>query len=236
VRYCGVVPMRGLLQLAMLEEVRVPEPPVQLSAIFFEPGSAVQVAAELQALDDVVLGYGAPVSEPADPGGARTCDALLRERGVALQPPDSEMRRLAELLGGIGRFTSGDPAASEGPVPEGAYSDFPAFETNADGVFCALQGRRLPARRHPLGMQLRIEELEGDHVVDDGGELWHRRIEELDAAGAALCAHRYAVGHASWVGSPEEGVVVLPGAALPDRFTSVGVMPTVERLQLPPER
>jgi len=77
---------------------------------------------------------------------------------------------------------------------------------------------------------------EGVVVVDDGGELWHRRIEELDAAGAALCAHRFAVGHASWIGSPDEGVVVLPGAALPERFTSVGVMPTVERLQLPPER
>jgi hypothetical protein len=84
-------------------------------------------------------------------------------------------------------------------------------------------------------MQLRIEELEGDRVVDDGGELWHRRIEELDAAAAALCAHRYAVGHASWIGSPDEGVVVLPGSALPERFTSVGVMPIVERLQLPPE-
>jgi hypothetical protein len=121
-------------------------------------------------------------------------------------------------------------------VSEGAYHDFPVFETNADGVFCALVGKRLPARRHPLGMQLRIEELEGDHVVDDGGELWHRRIEELDAAAAALCAHRYAVGHASWIGSPDEGVIVLPGSSLPERFTSVGVMPVVERLQLPPER
>ena len=56
--YCGVGPVRGLLQLAMLEEVRVPEPPVQLSAIFFEPGSAVQVAAERRrpARDDGVCG------------------------------------------------------------------------------------------------------------------------------------------------------------------------------------
>ena len=42
---------------------------------------------------------------------------------------------------------------------EGAYNDFPLFETNADAVFCALQGRRLPAKRHPFGIQLRIEEL-----------------------------------------------------------------------------
>jgi predicted nuclease with RNAse H fold len=227
--------MQGLLQLAMLEEVRVPEPPVQLSAIFFEPGSAAQLASELQTLDDVVLGYGAPVSEPAEDGGARECDALLRERGVALQAPNPEMRRLAELMGGIERFSAGEEA-SEGPVPEGAYNDFPAFETNADGVFCALQGHRLPARRHPLGVQLRIEELEGDHVVDDGGDLWHRRIEEIDAAAAALCAHRYAVGHACWLGNVAEGVVVLPGSSLPGRFESAGVMPAVERLQLPPER
>ena len=60
--YCGVVPMQGALQLAMLEEVRAPEPPIRLSAIFFEPGSAQQVAAELGALGEVVLGVGAPLS------------------------------------------------------------------------------------------------------------------------------------------------------------------------------
>jgi predicted nuclease with RNAse H fold len=208
---------------------------VQLSAIFFEPGSAVQVASELQALEDVVVAYGAPLSEPADGVPAREVDALLRDRGVALQAPDPETRRLAELLGGLAVFSAGEDGP-EGPVPEGAYHDFPAFETNADGVFCSLQGHRLPARRHPLGVQLRIEELEGDHVIDDGGDLWHRRIEELDAAAAALCAHRYAVGHACWLGNAEDGVVVLPGSALPERFTSDGVMPAVERVQLPPER
>jgi len=232
--YCGVVPVRAMLQLALLEEVRVPEPPVQLSAIFYEPGSAGQVAAELQSLGDVAVGLGAPVSEPLDGRPSRACDALLAERGVSLQPPDAEMFRLAAQLEGFRTFApaNGD---GEGAVPEGSYHDFAAFETNADGVFCALQGQRLPARRHPLGVQLRIEELEGDHVVDDGGELWHRRIEELDAAAAALCAHRYAVGHACWIGDGEEGVVVLPGSSLPERFTSAGVMPAVERLQLPPE-
>src|SRR5215210_5787309 len=229
--YCGVVPVRGLLQLAMLEEVRAPEPPVKLSAIFFEPGTAAQVAAELRTLDDVVVGLGAPVTGPAEEGAGRVVDALLQERGVSLQPPDPELRRLAELLQGLDRFAP-DDTDGEGPVPEGAYHDFPAFETNADGVFCALQGHRLPARRHPLGMQLRIEELEDDHVVDDGGELWHRRIEELDAAAVALCAHRYAVGHACWLGRGDEGVVVLPGAALPDEFSSDGVLPPVERLRL----
>lgn len=233
-RYCGVVPVRGLLQLAMLEEVREPEPPVQLRALFFEPGGAGQVAAELLGMEDVVVGMGAPISDPAEGHPGRACDALLQQRGVALQPPDPEMRALADALSALAPFTPDAGAdAAEGSVPEGSYHDFPAFETNPDGVFCALQGHRLPARRHPLGVQLRIEELEGDHVIDDGGELWHRRIEELDAAAAALCAHRYAVGHACWLGIPDEGVVVLPGSSLPERFASAGVLPPVERLQLP---
>ena len=200
--YCGIVPMQRQLQLAMLEEVRAPEPPIRLSAIFFEPGSAAQVSEELHSLGDVVVGVGAPLSgrQPE-----------LERRGVAPQAESPEAARLVELLG------------------------LPVFETNADGVFCALQGRRLPAKRHPYGMQLRIEELLGDRVTDEGGDLWHRRIEELDAVACALSAHRYAVGHASWLGDPSEGVVVLPGSGLPETFRSSGVLPPVERLQLPEE-
>jgi hypothetical protein len=77
-------------------------------------------------------------------------------------------------------------------------------------------------------MQLRIEELVADRVVDDGGDLWHRRIEELDAVACALCAHRFAVGHASWVDG-----VVLPGTSVPREFSTRGVLPLVERLELP---
>ena len=69
-------------------------------------------------------------------------------------------------------------------------------------------------------------------MIDDGGDLWHRRIEEIDAVACALCAHRYAVGHACWLGDPDEGVVVLPGASIPAEFSRQGVMPPVERLHL----
>ena len=215
--YCGIVPAQRTLQLAMLEEVRTPEPPIRLSAIFFEPGSADQVAAELRSLGEVVVGVGAPLSgrQPE-----------LERRGVPPQPESAEAVRLVELLG-LSVFTDDE---DEGRVEEGAYHDFPVFETNADGVFSALQGRRLPAKRHPYGMQLRIEELLGDRVTDEGGDLWHRRIEEIDAAACALCAHRYAVGHASWLGP-----VILPGSEIPETFRSSGVMPPVERLQLPAE-
>jgi predicted nuclease with RNAse H fold len=232
VHYCGVVPARGKLQLALLEEVRAAEPPIQLSALFFEPGEAMQLARELMAFEHVVVALGAPLSAPTDGRPARECDELLMQRGVSPQPPDAETRRLAELLGPLARFQP-DGALPQGAVAEGAYSDFPLFETNADGVFCALQGRRLPAKRHPLGVARRIEELRDDRVIDEGGDLWHRRIEEIDAVAAALCAHRYAVGHASWLGTGEEGVVVLPGSSLPDEFPTRGVLPPVERLELP---
>jgi predicted nuclease with RNAse H fold len=236
-RYCGVVPMRGALQLAMLEEVRTAEPPIRLSAVFFEPGSAAEVAAELSRLEDLVVAVGAPLTEPLGPRPGRDCDALLLRRGVGPQRPDRETRQLTDLLRDLSAFTpdAGDDE-HDGAVGEGVYHDYPLFETNPDGVFCALQGRRLPAKRHPLGLQLRIDELDGDHVIDDGGDLWHRRIEELEAAACALCAHRYAVGHACWIGDPDEGVVVLPGSAVPADFPREGVIPPVERVQLPAVR
>ena len=150
---------------------------------------------------------GAPGRRPRRRGSCPTCCATCR-------PSTPEGEQLS------------------GPVDEGAYGRFPLFETNADGVFSALQGRRLPAKRHPFGLWRRIEELAGDHVIDDGGDLWHRRVEEIDAIVCALCAHRYAVGHASWLGDPAEGVVVLPGASIPAEFSRQGVMPPVERLHL----
>jgi hypothetical protein len=227
--YCGVVGMQGALQLAMLEEVRAPEPPIRLSAIFFEPGSPEQIAAELGSLAEVVLGIGSPLARSST---ERDCDALLRARGVVPARPDPEAARLAELCAGLVAFTP-EGADHEGAVAEGAYHSAALFETNPDGVFCALQGRRLPAKRHPLGLQLRIAELDDDHVTDEGGDLWHRRIEEIDAIGCALCAHRYALGHASWLGDPAEAVIVLPGSSLPSEFEREGVLPPVERLQLP---
>jgi hypothetical protein len=192
-RYCGVVSMQDALQLSMLEEVRAPDPPIRLSAMFFEPGSARQVATELRALGNVVVAVGAPLGQPR----------------AGRQPGSPETERLAELLADLPRFRPSEEI-QDGSVGDGAYGEFPLFETNADGVFFALQGRRLPAKRHPLGLQLRVDELSGDHVIDEGGDLWHRRIEELD-----------------------EAVVVLPGSSVPDAFTSEGVMPPVERLRLP---
>ena len=187
-----MVPMQRAFQLVLLEEVRDPDPPIRLSALFYEPGTPEQVAAELRKLGDIVAGIGSG-AEP-----------------------------VAELLGlGMYRGEEGEP------VPDGAYTDTPLFPTDPDRVFWALTGKRLPAKRHPYGMQLRIDELEDDRIEDEGGDLWHRRIEEIDALACALCAHRFAVGHASWMDG-----VVLPGTNLPNEFSTRGVMPPVERISL----
>jgi hypothetical protein len=193
--------MQSLLQLALLEEVRDPEPPIRLSALFYEPGPAERVAEELRRLGDVVVGMGQ---------GAQTVAEAL---GVPVFEPDED--------------EDGDRLKSV-PVPEGAYQETPLFPTDPDRIFSALQGRRLPAKRHPYGMQLRIAELIGDRISDEGGDLWHRRIEEIDALACALCAHRFAVGHASWMDG-----VVLPGTSLPQEFSTRGVLPPVERITLP---
>ena len=131
----------GALQLAMLEEVRAPEPPIRLSAIFFEPGSAEQVAAELRSLGEVVVGVGAPLS-----GRQPELDATARRAAAAPQTPG----------GGAAWWSCSGCRCSRPPRMRtrawwrrARTSDFPVFETNADGVFCALQGRRLPAKRHP---------------------------------------------------------------------------------------
>ncbi len=228
-RYCGLAPLGPRhLQLAVVEEVRDPDPPIRLMASFFEPGSAAELASQLQLWrGELVVALGAP----ADPqGGERICDAMLADLGVAPARPSTELGSLVSELSDLKRFATEEEGA--GAVGEGAYEDFPLIETSADGVFCALQNRRLPARRHPLGIQMRIAELEAEEAVDDGGDLWQRRIEEIEAVAAALCAHRYAVGHASWVGDPGEGVIVLPGTSLPERFSSEGVVPPVPRAPL----
>lgn len=228
--YCGVAPAARLLQLCSLREVRLPEPPIRLHATFYEPGEVERVVAQLRLLDEVVVAIAAPVTASANGQPDRACDRELARRGVAPVAQFEPARRLFEQLSDLGAFAPADGEHS-GSVPQAGAGA--VFETNVDAVFASLQGRRVPARRHPLGVLRRIEELAADHVVDDGGELWHRRIEEIEAAGAALVAHRYAVGHASWLGDPGEGVIVLPGARTPASFSTTGVMPPVARAPLP---
>jgi predicted nuclease with RNAse H fold len=233
-RYCGIVSGGGYQHLCALEEVRTPEPPIRLRATFYEPGAPEQVAAAVRSFDSAVAAIAAPASPPRDGRRMRVADEELRRRGVFPIAYDEAGRRMFQALAGLGLYGPPEDGGTEGSVDEGAYSEMPVFETSPDGVFCALHGQRVPAKRHPLGVQRRIVELLEDHVEDDGGELWFRRIEEIDAAAAALCAHRYAVGHACWVGDPAEGVIVLPGSRLPASFSGEGAVPPVPREPLPP--
>lgn len=227
-RYCGIALGPGFLQLCTLEEALVDEPPVRLLASFYEPGDAAQVVEALRGLGDIVLAVGAPAGED------RACDRELAERGIPPMRFSDAAARLYDELGELGMYVPhGREGERDGQVEEGAFRHAPVFETSPDGVFIALQGRRVPAKRHPLGIQRRIAELEQDHVLDDGGDLWHRRVEEIEAAGVALAAHRYAVAHACWLGDPDEGVVVLPGSRIPARYTAEGVLPRVPRARLP---
>ena len=229
--YCGVVAVRGALQLAMLEEVRTEEPPIRLNALFYEPGSAAEVAHELHTLGDVVIGVGAPLAGPVNGRPGRDCDALLLRRGVAPQAPTQETRIWPTCCATCPRSP---PAARTTPgrsrrAPTGASRSSRRTPT-ASSTRCRGAAWRPSAIRSASGCASRS--WPATTSIDDGGDLWHRRIEELDAAVCALCAHRYAVGHASWLGDPAEGVVVLPGASIPAEFERRGVMPAVERLHL----
>lgn len=231
-RYCGIVVSGGYLHLCAVEEVRAAEPPIRLRATFFEPGSVEDVVTELRGSETVVA-VGAPFGGPREGRTARVCDSELQRRGVFPLSYEDGAGRLYIALAARGLFRPLDETPlHDGTVEEGAYRRAPVFETHPDAVFCSLQGMRMPAKRHPFGMQIRIEELIEEHVEDPGGELWYRRIEEIEAAAAALCAHRYAVGHACWVGDPRESVIVLPGSRLPASFSGEGVIPPVPRVPL----
>jgi hypothetical protein len=189
------------------------------------------VASRIRALGEAAVAIAAPMTKPRGGGKQRTCDELLELRGIRPRPFTEEGPKLFEEVADLGLYSPGGDDR-QGNVAEGAFQSAPVFETNVDAVFSSLQNRRLPARRNPLGIQRRIDELEDDHVLDEGGNLWHRRIDELEAAGAALCAHRFAVGHARWIGDPAEGVIVMPGSVPVQEFTTEGVLPPVTRLPL----
>ena len=238
--YCGIAVGYERQQLCRVEEMRTDDPPIRLRATFYEPGSPAEVVEEIASLGDVVVAVGAPQGEPIEGRELRVCDAALRRRGVAPRPLVEAGLALYDALEDLNVFLPdaaldadvGSEGEQEGVVDEGIFREAALFEVNVDAVFCALQGRRMPARRHPLGVLTRIDELTEDRVEDPGGDLWSRRIEEIEAAAAALCAHRYAVGHAAWLGDPEEGVVVMPGSRPPGVFSSEGVIPRVPRSRL----
>jgi predicted nuclease with RNAse H fold len=162
---------------------------------------------------------------------ARVCDALLFRRRLPLYPVPTANQPLAAweswigvgfsmfaALDRLGRFRPEAEGVVEAPVGGGALRFGRLAETYPDAVFCSLLGHRPPPKRTPWGLQQRIAALRLQGVVDADGGLWHRTLDELDACAAAFAAFALATGRGSWVGDPREGVIVLPVAALADRY------------------
>jgi predicted nuclease with RNAse H fold len=162
---------------------------------------------------------------------SRVCDALLTRRGLPLYPvpaqgqPTKAWERwmeqgfaLFEALEPLGCYRPPAEEDFEGRVGEDALAHGRVAETYPDAIFCALLGHRPPAKRTPWGLQQRIAVLKLKMIVDVDGGLWHRTLDELDACAAAYAAYTLAVGRGSWVGAPEEGVIVLPVPELEARY------------------
>jgi predicted nuclease with RNAse H fold len=172
----------------------------------------------------------------------RVCDALLFRRGLPLYPvPSATQTPTAweqwirvgfdlfgglEVLEGLDLFRPPGSDAVEGLVDGHAVRHGRLCETYPDAIFCSLLGHRPAPKRTPWGLQERIHVLKGRGVVDADGGLWHRTLDELDACAAAYAAYTLAAGAATWVGHPDEGVIVLP---------TTDLLPRYERLP-PPER
>jgi hypothetical protein len=163
----------------------------------------------------------------------RVCDTLLFRRRLPLYPvpaagqPEQAwqawMRVGFELFAALAQidltlYRPPADGALEGRVGEDALTAGRLCETYPDAIFCALLGHRPGAKRTPSGLQERIAALKLKGVVDEDGGLWRRTLDELDACAAAYAAYGLAAGIASWVGHPEEGVIVLPALELRDRY------------------
>ncbi len=161
----------------------------------------------------------------------RVCDMLLFRRRLPLYPvpgggqPLTAWERwigvgfeLFAALAPLGLFVPDAADAVEGTITPGAAQHGRLCETYPDAVFCALLDHRPPPKRTPWGLQQRIAALRLRGVVDADGGLWHRTLDELDACAAAYAAYALGTGTGLWVGDPREGVIVLPGEALLDRY------------------
>jgi predicted nuclease with RNAse H fold len=161
----------------------------------------------------------------------RVCDALLFRRGLPLYPVPKQGQpqtaweqwmyvgfQLFRALEPLGRYMPPPAPAYEGAVSDAALTHGRLFETYPDAIFCSLLGHRPSPKRTPWGLQQRIAALKQQGVVDEDGGLWHRTLDELDACAAAFAAYGLSAGIGTWVGDPEEGVIVLPADALLPRY------------------
>jgi hypothetical protein len=159
----------------------------------------------------------------------RVCDAMLFRRGLPLYPVPADGQPITawerwmevgfELFDALAWLELFRPAgAYQGTIDAGALGYGRLCETYPDAIFCALLGHRPSPKRTPWGLQQRIAALKLKGIVDADGGLWQRTVDELDACAAAYAAYGLAAGLGTWVGEPDEGVIVLPIAELLDRY------------------
>ena len=193
VHYCGVVPTQRdlMLQLALLEEVRDPEPPIRLSALFYEPGPAAEVAEELRGLGRRGRGrrarsegLAAALGLPVFAGGGWSCAG---GRLPGLPAVRDEPRHGLLRASGAG-----------GCPPSGTRTEFS----------CASRSCGRPDHRR------RWRPSAPAHRGDRRAGL--RALRPLCGRARILAGRRRA-----------------SGSSLPETFSSRGVMPPVERINLP---
>ncbi len=126
--------------------------------------------------------------------------------------------QLFRALEPLGKYLPAPTETYEAAVGGSALGQGRLFETYPDAIFCSLLGHRPSPKRTPWGLQQRIAALKQQGVVDEDGGLWHRTLDELDACAAAYAAYGLAAGLGTWVGDPQEGVIVLPTADLLPRY------------------
>jgi predicted nuclease with RNAse H fold len=213
-----------------------------LAATFHRPATVAEVARTVRGFEDAVVAIDAPSGRRLDrlqegaparavlglPDGRyermRVCDAMLFRRGLPLYPVPAADEPLTpwqswmavgfELFSALAELGLYRPAGGyQGAVAAGHGR---LCETYPDAIFCALLGHRPPPKRTPAGRQQRIEVL--DALVDADGGLHRRTLDELDACAAAYAAYGLATGFGTWVGEPDEGVIVLPVTKLLGRY------------------
>lgn len=177
-------------------------------------GGVIAVDAPLRTAEGLLLDppYRATVAPPPPPGryvNYRECDYQLIRRGLPLyQVPFRYADCPAWMRAGF--------AVYDALLATGSWSLFdggPAGNRVAEvypfAVFAALLGHIPPAKHTPEGRAARSAALQTR--LTGFPDLTGCTHHELDALAAAVTAHALRNGQATWVGSPREALIVLPG-------------------------
>lgn len=220
----------------------------RLEATFYEPGGRAALVRTLGALRPDVVAIDAPQglrlnllagdsglrAELGIAGGkyerSRVCDALLIKRSLFLYHVPDRVEDVPDWMKqgfalfadleeqGFSRYRPEGNGACEGQTSAEEGPGRLLVETFPDAAFCALLAERPQSKGTPAGMAARLRALADAGITDKDDRLAQRSHDELDACAAALTAHRLSRGEACWLGSPEEGVMVLPVTDLEDTY------------------